>query len=241
MKLGRNDQCHCGSGKKYKKCHMQMDASEQREVRQLEGGAAVLEFYSKKLNSDMAPKALEHPAAQAASRSWFGDTNAAALDDAAFIQHILYDLSVGAQGPLIREATLSDASIDASQVKALGDALADTHLSLLEVTESKRGRGVRLLDRLTNESVFVDAAQLADTLEPMEVLLGRVGTWDDKKVLLPGWEKVWFRGRKAVIRECLAAMAEDGLMEDDEADVRQIWLRRQAHQVALRTREASPK
>ena len=24
-KLGRNDPCHCGSGKKYKKCHLDLD------------------------------------------------------------------------------------------------------------------------------------------------------------------------------------------------------------------------
>ena len=31
MKLGRNDPCHCGSGQKYKKCHLPLE----------EGGAAV--------------------------------------------------------------------------------------------------------------------------------------------------------------------------------------------------------
>src|ERR1051325_3125398 len=30
MKLGRNDPCHCGSGKKYKKCHI--DAADQRNL-----------------------------------------------------------------------------------------------------------------------------------------------------------------------------------------------------------------
>jgi hypothetical protein len=25
MKLGRNDPCHCGSGQKYKKCHLEKD------------------------------------------------------------------------------------------------------------------------------------------------------------------------------------------------------------------------
>ncbi len=27
MKIGRNDQCHCGSGKKYKKCCMNKETS----------------------------------------------------------------------------------------------------------------------------------------------------------------------------------------------------------------------
>lgn len=32
MKLGRNETCHCGSGKKYKKCCLKSDQAEQREV-----------------------------------------------------------------------------------------------------------------------------------------------------------------------------------------------------------------
>jgi hypothetical protein len=31
--LGRNDLCWCGSGKKYKRCHLPKDESEQREAR----------------------------------------------------------------------------------------------------------------------------------------------------------------------------------------------------------------
>jgi hypothetical protein len=29
MKIGRNDKCHCGSGKKYKQCHAQLDVAQQ--------------------------------------------------------------------------------------------------------------------------------------------------------------------------------------------------------------------
>ncbi len=35
MKLGRNDPCHCGSGRKYKHCHYEADrAAEAEELRQ---------------------------------------------------------------------------------------------------------------------------------------------------------------------------------------------------------------
>jgi len=30
-KLGRNDPCHCGSGKKYKKCHLSLDEEAERK------------------------------------------------------------------------------------------------------------------------------------------------------------------------------------------------------------------
>jgi hypothetical protein len=33
MKLGRNESCHCGSGKKYKKCHLAQDEANARAAR----------------------------------------------------------------------------------------------------------------------------------------------------------------------------------------------------------------
>jgi hypothetical protein len=41
MKLGRNDPCHCGSGQKYKKCHLaQDDAAKSVELAALAAVAA---------------------------------------------------------------------------------------------------------------------------------------------------------------------------------------------------------
>ena len=34
MEIGRNDACHCGSGKKYKKCHLEKDEAENRKARE---------------------------------------------------------------------------------------------------------------------------------------------------------------------------------------------------------------
>ena len=33
-KIGRNDPCHCGSGKKYKKCHLEKDEVVDRKQRE---------------------------------------------------------------------------------------------------------------------------------------------------------------------------------------------------------------
>jgi len=38
--LGRNDPCHCGSGKKYKACHLGQDEATAREARSQAGEAA---------------------------------------------------------------------------------------------------------------------------------------------------------------------------------------------------------
>ena len=38
--LGRNEPCHCGSGKKYKQCHLAKDEAAQREAREKQEAAA---------------------------------------------------------------------------------------------------------------------------------------------------------------------------------------------------------
>jgi hypothetical protein len=37
--LGRNDPCHCGSGRKYKQCHLGQDEAAAREARAQSGAA----------------------------------------------------------------------------------------------------------------------------------------------------------------------------------------------------------
>ena len=34
MEIGRNDPCPCGSGKKYKKCHLEKDETDNRKARE---------------------------------------------------------------------------------------------------------------------------------------------------------------------------------------------------------------
>ena len=41
--LGRNDPCHCGSGKKYKQCHLAADEQKAREARKKAEDAAPTE------------------------------------------------------------------------------------------------------------------------------------------------------------------------------------------------------
>jgi methionyl aminopeptidase len=40
-KPGRNDPCYCGSGEKYKKCHMKIDQEKEKERRQLKAAGQV--------------------------------------------------------------------------------------------------------------------------------------------------------------------------------------------------------
>ncbi len=41
-KIGRNDPCYCGSGKKYKQCHMKIEQAEAKEKRDWESATRFL-------------------------------------------------------------------------------------------------------------------------------------------------------------------------------------------------------
>lgn len=201
MKLRRNDPCHCGSGRKYKQCHLKQDEARGREERGLKSGAEWISFHGRAMRESV------HGAAPEGS----------ALDDAGLEQHALYDVG---DPPAITSADLGDEKPEARQ--SLRDALAETFPSLLEVVACKRGKGVRLKDLLTDRELFVGETSLSEQLEPMELAVGRLFVFDGRNVLHDGWEKVGFRGRKAVVAQFEAAI------EAVEADDRPAWLKREA-------------
>ena len=65
MKVGRNDPCHCGSGKKYKKCCLPADAAEksneiaEENIRQAKSQLAQQDVITDALSADRMPDALE--------------------------------------------------------------------------------------------------------------------------------------------------------------------------------------
>ncbi len=212
MKLGRNDPCYCGSGKKYKHCHLEKDAQRERVEQSLQRMPDWMAFHAQQMRNAMRPRALGIPQVH--------DSIAEALNlaetqeqfpempflDRQIEQLALYDVLIDGL-PLVRRI---DVGQDERMI-ALRSCLTNSYPSLIEVIESKRGRGVRLRDRLTGYERFVADPVLAARLEPMEVILGRLTSFNHKNVLLDGWEKMPFRKRKALIQTLLDAMDADHL------------------------------
>jgi len=65
--VGRNDPCHCGSGKKYKKCHLEADEKSDRKEREKAAlnaakvAAANAEEEKKGTPSGASPKKSQEP------------------------------------------------------------------------------------------------------------------------------------------------------------------------------------
>ena len=70
MKIGRNDPCHCGSGQKYKKCHLPADdAARSAELSALAASAAAehakaIAAEAEQNDEDGKPVAGDRPAAR---------------------------------------------------------------------------------------------------------------------------------------------------------------------------------
>lgn len=236
MKLGRNDPCHCGSGRKYKTCHQISDEGRERAERSLKTLGEWVDFH----RGDLAGRLNDAPlqgegVAEALAIAAPGGVPAAPLADPALAGIALYDLPPRATGPGLRAALTAE---DADDKRSLVEALAGTVVSLHEVTECKRGKGVRLVDRITGQNRFVSDALLADQLEPLEVVLGRIIVLNQTAILLGGWEKVAFRGRKKAIDDVRAQALAAGVPDDVAA--RAAWLKAHGASVVARARATAP-
>jgi hypothetical protein len=207
MKLNRNEDCHCGSGKKYKKCHMEADEARERGRRSLSTLQQWVAFHGGGLVASVRERARGAAEVQAALQALHAGSEVSdPLSDPLAEQVALFDVVVGEQ-PIITEATTEELSLP--QQQSLRQGLARSHLTLFQVLEVKRGSGVRLRDAfLERERWFADS-DLASKLEPMEVVVGRSLSFDKRNVLLEGWEKVAFRGRKAAIADLAAGLSQE--------------------------------
>ncbi|MBU0553646.1 SEC-C domain-containing protein [Myxococcota bacterium] len=233
-KIGRNDPCHCGSGKKYKKCHEQQDEARKEEERGLKNRADWLRVYSKRLRESLGAQAMALPDLQERVEIFFEAPPSSPLGDRAFEDHVLYDAKLEGE-PLIQQAVVDAAESSADRQLLLRSCLASSAVSLLEVMECKRQRGLRLQDHLTGEVMFVADAELAAILDPMEVILGRLVRFEEKPTLLDGWEKVPFRRRKRLIAD-LIAERDASLDAEATLDEKQAWLKRAAPSIYRRAR-----
>lgn len=232
MKLNRNDPCHCGSGKKYKKCHLNADAAQEREEKQLRTLNQWVAYHGGALGLEVRSAAEASETVQA----MLGQLGAT-LREPVVEQIALYDLPAGEDGPLIATATTPDTRHTATR-DSLRNALAKSVQSVFEVTEVKRGKGVRLRDRLLDADRWIADVNLAETLEPMEAVVGRIITVNERKVLIDGWEKIWFRGRQAVFRDLEAA--RDAAEEIDSVEAQVAWVKSQSVAILERARAARP-
>lgn len=70
--LGRNEPCHCGSGKKYKKCHLEADEKADRKDREKAALNAAKVAAETAKEAEKAGNAPVHRHNEPAKQTWIG-------------------------------------------------------------------------------------------------------------------------------------------------------------------------
>jgi hypothetical protein len=165
-KLGRNDPCWCGSGKKYKKCHL---ASDEGAGAELDAGEALADFAAQEIR----------PAEMRTALKIFLGPQASDLDEPdegeqmSFLEWLIHDYTIPRWGRTPAQEFLRIAQLTGEQRQQVEGFVAAVY-SLLEVQEVRRGTGVRVRDLLQSGEVFVYDVSSSKGLSQWDCLLSRV-------------------------------------------------------------------
>ncbi len=163
-KVGRNDPCPCGSGRKYKKCHMQADQANRELADNARDRDAQLTFAVIDHARKRTPAAVE----RALDRFAQGD---AMLSFAA--SHVAYDLFFDGETAASRFLREQGGRL-AGEDRAWIEARAAAWPSVWEVLRADPGRGLQLRDLLTQETRYVTEASASRMLVVHDTILSHV-------------------------------------------------------------------
>ena len=218
--LGRNDPCHCGSNKKYKKCHLAGDQGKARTIRALHTPAQWVQFHWQQIDAQIAP--LVEPQIGLIEQRWGDAIRTPAF--ASFMNHHAL-LDVGQHHKAIGDIVNQTDQGDAEKVGEFADALSKTHLSCYQVNKCRHGKFIELEDQFSGAHILIHDEELSRTLEPLEAVCGRVVQFNEAWTLLPGWSKLVFRARKKVFADVRAHYETMGADLTDEEEMRALLKR----------------
>jgi len=166
---GRNDPCWCGSGKKYKKCHL--DADRKNEAAPSPGHEFdPLRQQVGRLLEELLPSSKNRGVVQ----EFFGDQSPAG-DELAFIDWAVHDWIVPRLGRTVMQEFLvrNGANLTVRE-REFVDSSAQSYVALYEVQDVEAGRGITLSNMATNEVIFVHDVSLSSRLVRWDGILLRI-------------------------------------------------------------------
>ncbi|MHB1679400.1 MAG: YecA family protein [bacterium] len=195
MKIGRNDPCPCGSGKKYKKCCLSKTyASIGRELTiQNKLIKDLIEFYHKNYMETVEyAKSLFWEDFN--PEDYLTEDYEIEIANINFMEYLVYDFIVDYKN----EKTVIDKYLEtrnnAGSHRSLNNSLTfeeigiltkmkDSFLSLFEVKEVFKGEGLLLKDILTNKEYDVKEKSATESLVKWDILATRLIYLDEKYIM----------------------------------------------------------
>ncbi|NJN19369.1 MAG: SEC-C domain-containing protein [Oscillochloris sp.] len=180
-KLGRNDPCHCGSGKKYKDCHLPIEEafrSEQFKLRQAQDSLLAKIVEAAQSLPDQFPPAFE--------RFWDGKYSLdqmQELDDLEdrgaerFLIWFAFDYrQVDGRTLLEQLAQSADTggfAVDPAE-RMLLERWRTVRLRPYQITAIRKGKGVQVCDLFSDQAFEVNDSHAAKRLELGELMVGHL-------------------------------------------------------------------
>ena len=187
--LGRNQPCWCGSGRKYKKCHLgreQLPLAERVGWLYMKAGQhALLTGWNDVLAEagyERCRYAVDDP-----------DALAAALDDPLVLDAVLFEGGAFAEFLQIRGSLLPD------DERLLAEQWLLVDRSVFEVEEVRRGQGVTVRDVRTGDTHEVRERAASRQLKPGQLVCARVVPTGDATQFFGGLEPVALHERDPLI------------------------------------------
>lgn len=187
VKPDRNDPCWCGSGKKYKKCHL---AADEEAARSRHSGT------EPQIASDRLYQSLLHELfesiRQVRSRAEIREAHRLYFDQepeefdardrgaAAFFDWMIYDFRPGGTGRTVVEEYIRRRPRLPARELALLESWRNCRLGVFEVQRIDRGIGVELKDVFSGEKFFVHDVTTSREAVHWDCLLGRVQNYEAK-------------------------------------------------------------
>jgi hypothetical protein len=171
---GRNDPCWCGSGKKYKKCHLDADEAAQRKppprVAEVPG---MNEFAPLRQRIGAFPsEVLSGGEIKRAARDFFGEEPG---DEMMLLDWIIHDFVAPSLGrTLMEEFLIRNSSRLTARERQMVEAWAESHVGLYETQHLTPGMGAELRDLHSGETMFVHDVNLSNRMARWEVFFARL-------------------------------------------------------------------
>jgi hypothetical protein len=180
MKIGRNEPCPCGSGKKYKKCCLKKDElkkaislpkrrTAEESVDSLRG--KIMKFIDMENLRDYYPAALDQY--WKTLREGLSLRAMVETDMIGFTEWFVHDYVLPGFGkPLIAVYLESNPKLIRTELQILKDWQA-TNISVYQITRVEEDNGVYCEDIFTDEGFFIHDISISRSIKQWELLMAR--------------------------------------------------------------------
>ena len=169
---GRNEPCWCGSGKKYKKCHLEADGQEQHKL--LTSVDEELDAAREGIGN-LLHTGVPVGEKRAAEREFDKSELSGKADPVAVVDWLVHDWVVPAFGRcVVAEYLRRNRDHLGEHTRQVLDAWAKSFPALFEVQDVKVGTGVELKDFATGKVLFAHDVSLSKAVTRWDCLLTRL-------------------------------------------------------------------